>query len=141
MHRKMKSGYTWHMFHNQLLTYCCDYDYRVRTIKRNKPKYEMPDRLKRFQFVKGKLPEAFTQYDLGPLKMHSLVRDHQAAVEALHKKECKNCSWDGVTLVELTASWLRGRNWYNRLWRWLRVKWYSKPNWASHGWYWPWNRE
>jgi len=155
-----KTGFYWHCHHDKLLEFCYDYDGRVAFIKKNKPVNEIPERLHRFQKVKGKLPdeiiktmqtfckarqtyceasqayfEAGQAYDRTLQTYH---KDWQAyskarrvynkawrqayfrawhayckagraydkslsanknAIENLHAKECKNCSWNGKQLA------------------------------------------
>ncbi len=53
----MKSGFYWHVYHSELLTWCYDYDERAKYIKKYKPEHERAIRLALMQPVKGKLPE------------------------------------------------------------------------------------
>lgn len=111
-----RSGFVWHMYHKQLMSWCYDYDYRVRDIMTIKPVSERPVRLRRFQFVKGKLPDVFG----GPLdnsRVSWFVRQHQEEIDALHAEECKDCSWNGAELL------FRKQHWLRRFWTWLRVEW------------------
>lgn len=101
-----KSGYAWHAYHCFLLSYISDYDWRVADIERHKPAAEIPERLKRFQFVKGKLPDAFQgTYDNSHVTR--LIDEHYGEVMRLHVKECPNCTWNGRELVFGKPSWLQ----------------------------------
>lgn len=53
--RKNK-GFAFHCHHRVLMEWCYDYEGRVRYIKKHKSVHERKDRLRWFQFVKGKLP-------------------------------------------------------------------------------------
>lgn len=138
--RKQRSGFVWHMYHSSLLSYVNDYDWRVRDIKLHKLDWQVPERLKRFQFVKGKLPLVF-QGVMDGSRVSREVEANQQEIEALHAKECKNCSWNGEFLMALDRMWLKRRKWYHRLWNWLRLKWYHSHvcNWPSWSHKWPWN--
>lgn len=108
--RQPRRGLAWHMYHDHLMTYCWDYEQRVRAIKTFKPEHEVPTRLKRFQFVEGELPLVFRGASQNS-DVSALVAKNRAAVEALHRKECPNCPWNGLRLV-FPGYWLRA-------WRWL----------------------
>ena len=53
---KKKSGLFWHVHHDLLVEYCYNYKERYDCIVVNKPKSEIPTRLKLFKLVKGKFP-------------------------------------------------------------------------------------
>lgn len=108
MELKKNEGYVWHEFHNQLLTYCFDFAYRIETIEHNKPASEKPTRLKLFRFVKGELPAAFVKTRDRHIISGLVLLVHNEEIEALHKKECKHCTWNGEELVF-------PRNWYQRI--------------------------
>ena len=129
---KIKKGMCWHVWHNRLLSYCPDYDRRVRTIEITKPAHEVKPRLAWMQMVKGKLPEeviraceayskaceAFNKaceagykayeacykkvdkaYGKAMKAYNKALADNKDAIEKLHAKECKACSWNGKNLV------------------------------------------
>jgi len=53
-----KSGFYWHVHHDELLEWCYDAEERIDFIKNRKPAHEIETRLTWFQPVKGKLPDA-----------------------------------------------------------------------------------
>lgn len=108
------SGYVWHMYHSYLLTYCWDYDWRVEDIKLCKPRDEVPTRLKRFQLVKGTLPDAFNETRDGS-QISRLAEEYKEVIEALHREECKNCTWNGKELVFPKSRIHRVLKWAHRL--------------------------
>lgn len=55
---KVKKGMYWHEYHRGLISYCFDYDERLRNIHAYKPEREIESREKWFQPVRGKLPDA-----------------------------------------------------------------------------------
>lgn len=109
--RRPRRGLAWHMYHDHLMTYCWDYEKRVRAIKGSKPLHELPTWLKRFQFVEGELPLVFRDARTNP-DVSALVAKHREVIKALHKKECPGCTWNGRRLVF-------PRHWLRRVWRWL----------------------
>lgn len=118
-----KYGLAWHMYHDRLLSWCDDYGYRVAQIKDFKPANELKVRLRRFQLVKGRLPEAFDGVR-NNLYLSDLLPDHKQAITALHARECKHCPWNGKRLVfpkyRLRRAW-RWLGWkLKRAWVWLR---------------------
>jgi tetratricopeptide (TPR) repeat protein len=42
--------------------------------------------------------KAWAAYDKAGAARDKAVSDHRAEIEALHAKECKNCTWDGWTI-------------------------------------------
>jgi len=105
------------VWHNQLLSYCPDYDKRVRTIEATKPVHEIKPRLAWMQMVKGKWPDevvrmaeahgkackvydnkAWEVYDKACEAYNQAMADNKDAIEKLHAEECPNCTWDGKTL-------------------------------------------
>jgi len=112
---KIIKGFYWHCHHGVLVEYCYDYDDRVDFIKACKPLYEIAERLRLFQPVKGKLPievikageacgETWDAYDKG-LHDRALSDYYRAceanrgAIEKLHAEECPDCSWNGEKLI------------------------------------------
>ena len=102
---KTKLTYVWHCYHNQLVTsifYSAPIKCRRNSIKSTKPLIEQPVRLRLLKIVKGKVPE----------RINKLVWDryyegrryelsHEKALIKLHKKECKNCPWNGHTIFPI----------------------------------------
>ena len=91
-----KTIFAWHVHHDVLVESLTEpFKNRVAFIKKNKPKEEIPLRLKLFKKVKGKLPEevikAWEAYD-------KALQKHHKEIEALHKKECPNCPWDSKSI-------------------------------------------
>ena len=77
-----QTDYWWHIHHEKLL-----YEYltepiraRINYIKKEKPKEEVETRLRLLKPVLGKIPTT------------------EKGWERLHKKECKNCPWNGLTI-------------------------------------------
>jgi len=106
----MKQGLYWHVHHDILLEWCWGWDERVEVIKTTKPESEISIRLKLFQPVKGKLPKEVTSardacdsardaYDSARNAYDKTLKKHTKAIEALHKKECPDCPWDGKKIV------------------------------------------
>ena len=76
----------WHVHHEILWEVLTKpIENRIAYIKSDKPKHEQETRLRLLKPIKGPLPEKLTK----------------AAMEALHKKECPNCIWDGLTIFPL----------------------------------------
>lgn len=119
---KVKKGMYWHEYHLGLISYCFDYDARWQNILAYKPKREIESRIKWFQPVKGKLPDAVVKaakiltkikaaYDKADsprtwnawngarAAFNRAIADNKSTIEKLHKKECPNCTWDGERLV------------------------------------------
>jgi hypothetical protein len=107
-------GFYWHVHHNHLLDWCYGYDERKNFILADKPLEEHKLRLRLFQPVKGKLPDAVIQAmkvykEAYTYKSHSdaykalnnSLKAHAAEIEALHAIECPNCPWDGKTILSL----------------------------------------
>ena len=99
---KPKLTYIWHFYHNQLATsifYSAPIKKRRLQIKANKPFSEHGIRLKLLKVVKGKLPDRIIK--LGWKAFHEGRRYElscEKVIIKLHKKECKNCPWDGNTM-------------------------------------------
>ena len=53
-----KTGWCWHVHHDDLLEWCSDYDGRVAYIQNQKPPVELALRLRLFRPVRGPLPAA-----------------------------------------------------------------------------------
>lgn len=124
MDKATKKGLYWHVHHDVLMEYCYDYDERVRFIRLNKLKKEIKLRLKLMKPVKGKIPielrnaaravhTAWQKYEDAADFSHvfwrkwtdarykycSALKKRKAVVNALHKKECPKCSWNGTQIV------------------------------------------
>ena len=81
-------GFYWHIHHDVLCEWSDDINERIRYIKTYKPENERALRLRLMKPVKGKLPARFG-------KAWVSCKDE---LEALHKKECRGCPWDGKTI-------------------------------------------
>ena len=120
------AGFYWHVHHDTLMEWCYDYKERANFIRSDKHKNEQKLRLRLFQPVHGSLPreviKAWRVYDKAceevvracdkARKLSYDVRacdkarracdealiNNMPAIEALHKKECHNCPWDGHTI-------------------------------------------
>jgi hypothetical protein len=76
-----QTDFWWHIHHEQLYEYLTEpIRARINYIKENKPKDEIELRLKLLKPVLGKIPTT------------------EKGWERLHKKECKNCPWNGQTI-------------------------------------------
>ena len=100
-----KLTYIWHFYHNQLMTaifHSTPVKQRRINIKAMKPIGEWPLRLRLLKIVKGKIPIKITKKVW--IQFHQGSRynfNDNKTVMALHKKECKNCPWDGCTIFPL----------------------------------------
>ncbi len=100
---KPKLTYIWHFYHNQLATsilYSSPIKKRRFQIKADKPFSEHDIRLKLLKVVKGKLPDRIIK--LVQEAIHEGRRydlSCEKTVIKLHKKECKNCPWNGKTIL------------------------------------------
>ena len=99
---KVKLTYVWHVYHNQLVT-AVFYsrpitDRRIR-IKGIKPFSEHALRFRLLKIVKGKIPDRITKFVMRNYMdgRRQDLSDDKTFI-ALHKKECKNCPWDGSTI-------------------------------------------
>src|SRR3990167_9412218 len=114
-----KIRFALHVHHNRLMEPLTEpISVRRKYIRENKPKEEVPLRLKLLKEVKGKLPREFLKtweayekaweayekaweaYDKAEKASDKAVeaygkacRKHYKEIQALHKKECKNCTW------------------------------------------------
>jgi hypothetical protein len=112
-------GFYWHIHHGVLCEWSDDIAERIACIKTQKPERERALRLKRMKPVKGKLPVRFVEayvkareaYEKAGALGKAWVAYYKAQealgkaweackdeLEALHKKECRGCPWDGKTL-------------------------------------------
>ena len=75
--------YAWHVHHEKLWEVLTEpIKNRIAYIKENKPPAEQATRLRLLKLIKGPLPDKMTK----------------AAMDALHKKECPDCPWNGSTI-------------------------------------------
>ena len=73
----------WHVHHGTLWEVLTEpIKNRIAYIKSDKPKHEVATRLRLLKPIIGPLPEKITK----------------VAMEALHKKECPACPWNGKTI-------------------------------------------
>jgi len=100
-----KLAYIWHMYHNQLATaifYSRPIQKRREVIKERKPASEHKPRLRLLKRIKGKIPAYITKKVLtdyvGGMRFNF---NSQKSIIALHKKECKNCPWDGYSIFPM----------------------------------------
>jgi len=102
---KSKPTYIWHYYHNQLVTaifFLMPIKSRRARIKAIKDPSEHALRFRLLKKVKGKIPDRITKNQW--IAYHDGRRcdlTNNKAVIALHKKECKNCPWDGCTIFPL----------------------------------------
>jgi len=116
-------GFYWHIHHDVLCEWSGDIDERIRYIKDQKPENERALRLRLMKPVKGKLPARFVKaweardkaweayekageacdkaWEAWEKAWEAWEKAREARkdeLEALHKKECRGCPWDGKTL-------------------------------------------
>jgi len=110
-------GMFWHVHHDVLVEWSDDIRKRIRYVKKAKPKGEIKLRLKLMKPVKGKLPDevvkageasnragesyvkAWEACDKAWEAYDKALKRHKKAIEALHRKECPNCPWNGKTIL------------------------------------------
>ena len=86
--------YYWHIHHEQLVEATYEpIENRIFYIKSDKPKHEIETRLRLLRKVE----------DQTVLRKAMNSNDHEA-VDELHKKECKDCSWNGHTIFPKSES-------------------------------------
>lgn len=105
-YKDKKIGIYWHVHHHLLIEHCYDYNMRADFIKDMKPKREIATRLRLMKSVTGELPVG-AAHNLEAY--HLISKDQMKDIEELHKKECKNCCWNGKEMN--FALWLRVWNW------------------------------
>jgi hypothetical protein len=110
----------WHIHHDVLLEYSHDIRERIAYIKREKPKEEIPLRLKLMQPVRSKLPDEVVKACAAYVKacaaidkacaalgkanaaLDKAIKKHMKEIKALHKVEFPTCSH-----CEAVILWLR----------------------------------
>lgn len=108
----------WHAYHDRLVDYLRYPKRRTVVINRHKPRYQIAERLRMFQPVKGRLPrelvlalnrlhkttKAMGEHHssgtshariMASQAFHRAEDEYMPAIKALHDTECKNCIWDG----------------------------------------------
>ena len=100
----------WHIHHDKLVEPLIEpIKKRIQFIRDNKPAHELDTRLRLMRPVRGKLPKAMIEADAVRVKADAAwdeayaawdeaVKDNLPAIEALHRKECPNCPWDGKSI-------------------------------------------
>ena len=58
---KPTAGMYWHVWHNQLVSWCVDVDARIKTIKTEKPEGQRATRLRLLRPVRGTLPAEYIE--------------------------------------------------------------------------------
>ena len=115
--KKNKLQFAWHVHHDKLIDPLTHpISVRRKYIKENKPKEEIPLRLKLLKVVKGKLPkeyveagktydkarktcdEAWKVYDEAEKTCDEARKTYKKEILALHKKECPHCPWNGESI-------------------------------------------
>ncbi len=99
----VKSGFAFHVHHNQLWEFCTDYDDRVDIIKKNKPENERELRLRLFKLIPGdRLPklliEARRAFNEARRAYNEARQVCSADIIKLHDELCPNCPFDGDTI-------------------------------------------
>jgi hypothetical protein len=99
--------FAWHVHHGRLYELLNEpIENRRSYIRREKPKEEVEIRLKLLKVIKGKIPKALKDglisYEVGGEigwnQKEALYHKYSFRMENLHKKECKNCPWNGKTI-------------------------------------------
>ena len=117
-----RTGLFWHVHHSgMLMELSTDIQERIRHIKMYKPADEVATRLRLLKPVKGPLPpliaKAHAAWEkstkrvwrdpsfrlravrgVAALRLYNAIQRSSRLVEALHKKECPDCPWDGRTI-------------------------------------------
>src|SRR3989304_8217871 len=88
-----KIRFAWHCHHNRLMEPLTEpISVRRKFIRENKPKEEVPLRLRLLKEVKGKLPREVIRTGEAYFKAweayNKEYRKHYKEIQALHKKEC-----------------------------------------------------
>ena len=121
-------GMLWHQHHDPFLVEYGDLQERLDEIHRIKDKNEWPLRERLIKPVKGDLPVELVEAAKRAYEAHwawdeagracneagqacneaerayrILYKKHQAAIEALHAKECTDCPWDGKTIFAVES--------------------------------------
>ena len=113
----MKTEFYWHIHHDVLLEPLTEpITNRIKFIKENKPKSEIPLRLKLLKPVKGKLPEELVKvreacdkaweaydkareaYDKARKAYEKALLKYKKEINKLHEIECPDCPWNGETI-------------------------------------------
>src|SRR3990167_6081858 len=106
----MNTKFYWHIHHEILVELLTEpLKNRIAYIKRNKPKGEIKLRLRLLRPVKGKLSKEVVKADQARDKAYQArdkadqardkaIEKHKDEIEALHKKECPKCPWNGKTI-------------------------------------------
>jgi len=100
-----KTGFFWHVHHDELFEWCHNYDLRVEHILK-KPSHEIKRRLRLFKPVQNvprelkKLIKEFQNSgsNYAWWELEQWFKTYYPEMEALHKKECPRCPWNGKTL-------------------------------------------
>jgi hypothetical protein len=107
----LQPKFYWHIHHRQLLEIALEpIKDRREYIQTQKPEKEIQRRLRLLKKVKGRLP--FRLRSLGFLYHHcrpnywhyasgdlgKMLVTYSEVIDALHKKECPECPWDGKTI-------------------------------------------
>ena len=110
--------FAWHVHHSGRLLEELEGWRPIRNrrsyIQHYKPKEERKLRLRLLKVVKGSLPKIFLKRvkDFGDGKMSSYPKPTLGVLD-LHRKECKNCPWNGHTIfpvqipARIISSWGR----------------------------------
>ena len=105
---KPSSGLSIHCHHDVLVEYCYDYDERVASIKKEKPKNEQEIRLRVFKILPKKaekdipadLLRAYQAWKQADQTSNQAYRAWpQESKDAFHAKWCNCKSWNGKELV------------------------------------------
>lgn len=114
--KKIKKGFYWHVHHDRLFGYCEDLEERIQEIRRWKPYYEIPTRIRLLKKVKN-IPPKIIEARQACHKAHlaakkaeiacnkaegnylKTLKKHKSKLETLHKKECGCKEWNGKQIV------------------------------------------
>ena len=98
----------WHAWHQPHLVYQMswgEYVNRVIEIEDTKPVHEKPLRFKLLNLVKGKFrrTKAYAEWNKAYAEWKKADAEWKKAdaeeIQKLHRKECKDCSWDGKQVL------------------------------------------
>lgn len=107
---EVKSGFAFHVHHDELIEFCTDYDERVKYIKENKPLEEQELRLRLFRLIPSdRLPpplvvavkaykKAKKTYEKAKKAYEKAKKTCEPEILKLHKELCPDCPWNGETI-------------------------------------------
>ena len=105
--RVPETGFFWHVHHDTLFEWCYSHSSRVRHIHA-KPSYEVKRRLKLFKPIRP-LPTELRKLLAAALsnksnrdfhwnEIYEWLSLNDDVMEALHRKQCPRCPWNGSSI-------------------------------------------